>query len=90
MSTKLIISILVFLIFCLGGFLIYEKYTFPIKYKVCNIAYSDCFVVAKFGDLDSCESAKEKGAWYCDTTTDPTKPNCRVEKSSISTSFCSE
>ncbi len=90
MNSKSVIAILILLVFILGGFVIYEKYTFPIKYKVCNITYSDCFVVAKFEDLDSCESAKEKGGWYCDTVTDPMKPDCRVEKSNIATAFCSE
>ena len=90
MNNKLTLAILVSVIILLGGLLVYEKQSFPIKYNICDIAYSNCFVVAKFDDQDSCESAREKGSWYCDTVTDPAKPDCNVKKSGISTSFCSE
>lgn len=90
MNNKLLITTLTLLVLIFGCLLMYERYAFQIKYKVCDVAYSNCFVIAKFDDLNSCESAREKGEWYCDTITDPLKPNCRVEKSNISTSFCSE
>jgi hypothetical protein len=90
LSLKSINFLLITTIVFLGGMLLFEKYAFPIKYKVCDTMYSNCSTIAKFKDMDSCETTKEKWSWYCDTVTNPIKPDCRVGKSLISTSICTE
>ena len=90
MKVNSIIFILIIVTIILGGIIIYDKNKFPIKFKVCDVNYSDCVLVARFDDIHSCEATKEKWSWYCDTTVNPAKPDCHIEKSSISASFCSE
>lgn len=90
MNSKLIVIVLSTLTIFLGGFLIYEKAAFPIQYKVCNAVYADCVTIARFDDLNSCEGAKERASWYCDTITDPNKPDCHKEEKKISEAYCSE
>lgn len=90
MNNKNIIPGLLILTVVLSLSLIYDKYSFPIKYKVCGVNYSDCFTTAKFDDFDSCEDARRRSSWYCDTVTNPTNPDCEIKESTISTSYCSE
>lgn len=90
MNYKTLSFALAAMILFLGGLLLHDKQSFPIKYKICDISHSDCSTIARFDDMDSCKTTEEKWSWYCDTVTNPMKPDCRIEKSQISTSFCSE
>ena len=67
-----------------------DKTSFPIKLIVCDISYEDCSTIARLDDMDSCQIIQERHSWYCDIVTNPLKPDCRVEKSNISTSYCSK
>lgn len=84
----LIIGILTIVI--LSTLFFIEKSKFPVTYKICDRLYKDCFAVAKFDDLDSCQDAVEKGNWLCDSLTDPENINCRPSHNSSAVGYCAE
>ena len=68
-----------------------SHYQHPIKYTICNTAYEDCFVSAKFDDMRSCEVAKKMGSWLCDSLTDPENIQCKPSHNSlVASSYCSK
>lgn len=88
MKNKFVILLLLMVV-VLFIFVVYEKIIFPIKYVICDSLYKNCFVHAKFKDMDSCQVAKEKGGWYCDQT-DKRDIRCEDKESEISTAYCSK
>lgn len=69
------------------GYLIFDKFSYPVTYKVCDLSFSDCTDIAKFKERDDCEFTKEKWGWYCDET----KGNpiiCEKKTSMIATGYC--
>lgn len=60
MRYRLLIVLVIAVIF-LVLYLI-EKYSYPVVYKVCDLSYKDCSVIAKFKDRNDCETTnKEMG-----------------------------
>lgn len=62
---------------------------YNIEYKICDIDYKNCHTIAKFKDIEDCETTNEKWSWYCNQT-DLDNIKCHVEKSSIVTSYCAK
>lgn len=89
MQHKSFIIISVFLIVFVSLFF-RERYKFPVTLSICNNVYEDCFPVAKYDTMDSCQSASEKGGWLCDTLTDPENITCKPSHNSIATGLCSK
>lgn len=49
----------------------------PVKYLNCDKDGStDCFLVARFPDMQTCESYRDRDMWYCDTVSKPGKADC--------------
>ena len=67
-----------------------DKFRFPVTYEVCNNLYEDCFAVAKFDDMESCQRASEVGDWLCDSLTDPENITCKPKHNSSVTSLCTK
>ena len=89
MDTKLINITLIFISLVLGAFLLYENSKFPVNYEICKKGFIDCWTVAKFDDMDSCQSAREKGGWYCNQT-DKSKITCEEKESDMTDSLCTQ
>jgi hypothetical protein len=51
----------------------------PAKYVVCGQSESNCFVAARFKDLQSCQSHKELADMLCDRKSDPGSVVCRKD-----------
>ena len=63
----------------------------PIRYLVCDAFGNECFVVARFKNLETCEGFKAKDRAYCDSVSVPGKMICdTTRESKISTSFCTK
>lgn len=62
---------------------------FPIKLYNCEKGYKDCFAVAKYDDMYSCERANQKYGWYCDET-DKSHIICEEKESLMVDSYCSK
>jgi hypothetical protein len=58
----------------LGGFLV-ERQRFPVEYRICDAALTNCKTLAHFHDLDSCETHKRMSEWHCNST-DPENITC--------------
>lgn len=52
----------------------------PIRYVTCGAGGTSCFVVARFKDLDSCESHKQWAYMLCDQVTEPGKMICTQDQ----------
>jgi hypothetical protein len=60
----------------------------PVKYVICAPGEKSCFVVARFKDLDSCQSHKEWSEMLCDKVTTPGKMACTANPSSVASAYC--
>jgi hypothetical protein len=47
-----------------------------VKYVICGPGESDCFVAARFKDLDACQSHKDWAGMLCDSQSNPGKMVC--------------
>lgn len=92
MNKKIKIIILILSILTLTSliYFTYDRINLPVTYNVCDINYSNCSIVAKFDDMDSCERHNEKAGWYCDTLTNSQNITCEVKRSAFVTSYCSK
>ena len=84
---KILIPVgILLLVITLGGCSINEK-NLPVKFYLCQKGYTNCDLVAKFKDRQSCETTREKWGWYCDQT-DKSKISCKEKDSVIVDSYC--
>jgi hypothetical protein len=65
------------------------KEEYPVEFRICDVDFTGCFTVAKFKDKEDCATTEEKWSWYCDKT-DQKNIRCHTERSTISTSYCSD
>lgn len=61
-------NLLLLIVVILFALFVYEKTRFPVKYTICDSLYENCFVHAKFEDMDSCKWVEEISGMYCDST----------------------
>jgi hypothetical protein len=60
-----------------------------VKYVICGAAETNCFVAARFKDLDGCESHKKWSEMLCDSVSHPGKMICETDRGSqITFSYC--
>jgi hypothetical protein len=57
----------------------------PVRFVNCDAAGSDCFVTARFADLDGCERYKTFSDAYCDSMSTPGRILCDNTRSHLST-----
>lgn len=79
MEKLVLISILLFLASCNDSKthgVIDAKGDTPVKLVLCGAGESNCFVSARFKDLDGCESHKKWGEMLCDSVSNPEKMTC--------------
>jgi hypothetical protein len=61
----------------------------PIRYVICTKEHSFCFLLARFSDLEDCNSYKDISDMKCDKSSDPDFVKCIKHSSPvISTSYC--
>jgi hypothetical protein len=89
MNNKIITVILLLGLILTSGVLVYEKIKFPVSLNNCAKGYTDCFVVAKYPDVDSCEYAKMQSSWLC-STNDPENIKCESHDSTVVDTYCSK
>ena len=59
-----------------------------VKYIVCGPSESNCFVSARFKDLDSCNEYKEQSDMVCDRRSTPGTIICKQGQPSYATAYC--
>jgi hypothetical protein len=63
----------------------------PIRYVICGIGETNCFVAARFKDLDACESHKKWSDMLCDSKSTPGEMHCRTDTGpTVATSYCTQ
>ena len=61
----------------------------PVRYVICGAGESNCFVAARFKDLDACQSHKSWADMLCDSISTPGAMTCRKDPGpSIGVSYC--
>jgi hypothetical protein len=61
----------------------------PVKYVICGVGETNCFVSARFKDLDSCHSHKGWSEMLCDSQSKPGEMHCRKDLGpSIGVAYC--
>jgi hypothetical protein len=61
----------------------------PVKYVICGAGESNCFVAARFKDLDGCESHKSWAEMLCDKQSHPGKMICEKDNGpQVAFSYC--
>lgn len=61
----------------------------PVKYVICGAAESNCFVAARFKDLDACQSHKDWADMLCDSRSQPEVMTCKKDlAASVATTYC--
>ena len=61
----------------------------PAKYVICSAGEQNCFISARFKDLDSCQSHKNWSEMLCDSRTQPGVMLCRKDSApSIAVAYC--
>lgn len=62
----------------------------PVRFLNCDSLGNECFVSARFKDLDSCERYKVFNTAYCDYVSIPGKISCDTTRTNYSKSFCTK
>jgi hypothetical protein len=61
----------------------------PVRYVLCGAGESNCFLAAKFKDMDGCHSHKERDEWRCDKRSRPGVVVCKDESDrTIAHGYC--
>lgn len=61
----------------------------PVKYVICGQGESNCFVAARFKDIDGCESHKNWADMLCDSRSNPGKMVCTKDAdTAFAVAFC--
>jgi len=61
----------------------------PVKFVICSLGETNCFVAARFKDLDSCQSHKDWADMLCDKISNPGKMTCTKETApQIAVAYC--
>jgi len=61
----------------------------PVKYVICGVGETDCFVAGRFNNLDGCQHHKEWSDMLCDSLSTPGKMICtKNTHSTIAVSYC--
>jgi hypothetical protein len=61
----------------------------PVKYVICTAGETNCFLAARFKDLDGCESHKKWSEMLCDSQSYPGKMVCEKDnRPQIAFSYC--
>jgi hypothetical protein len=61
----------------------------PVKYVICGAGERNCFVAARFKDLDACASHKQWSEMLCDSRSTPGEMTCRKDLGPmISVAYC--
>jgi hypothetical protein len=61
----------------------------PVRYVICSVGEKNCFVAARFKDLDACQSHKDWADMLCDSRSKPGVMICtRDSGESIATAYC--
>lgn len=61
----------------------------PVRYVICGTAESNCFVSARFKDMDGCERHKAWSEMLCDSQSEPGTMVCKKDVgTAIATSGC--
>jgi hypothetical protein len=63
----------------------------PVRYVICSVGGTNCFVAARFKDFDSCESHKEWADMLCDRRSSPGKMVCTKDSGPrIGIAYCTK
>ncbi len=61
----------------------------PVRYVICGSGESNCFVAARFKDMDGCQIHKDWSDMLCDSRTTPGTMTCRQDSGTkIGTAYC--
>lgn len=61
----------------------------PVKYVICSQGETNCFVAARFKDLDGCQSHKDWADMLCDKLSTPGKMTCTQDNGpKIGVAYC--
>lgn len=61
----------------------------PVKYVICSQGETNCFVAARFKDLDGCQSHKDWADMLCDKLSTPGKVTCTQDNGpKIGVAYC--
>lgn len=84
---KVIFRLVLLAIVIAAALYLIQKLSFPVAFKVCDLNYKNCQVIAKFKDRYDCEITKEYWGWYCDST-NKNNITCKEKDSNPVSSFC--
>jgi hypothetical protein len=60
-----------------------------VKYIICGVGETNCFIAARFKDLDACQSHKNWADMLCDSRSKPGEMICRKDSSpSVGVAYC--
>jgi hypothetical protein len=63
----------------------------PVRYVICSVGDTDCFVAARFKDFSSCESHRKWAEMLCDSISRAGKMSCRKDpEPSIGVAYCTK
>ena len=61
----------------------------PVKYVICGVGETNCFIAARFKDLDGCQRHKDWADMLCDSRSRPNEMVCRKDPApSIGVAYC--
>lgn len=60
----------------------------PVRYVICGLGEKDCFVAARFTNLDACERHRKWSEMLCDTSNPGTMTCTKDTTPPISVAYC--
>lgn len=60
----------------------------PVRYVICDLGGTGCFVPARFKDMDGCESHKKWSEMLCDSRSTPGEMHCQEDHNPLSVAYC--
>ena len=63
----------------------------PVRYIICSVGDQNCFVAARFNDLDSCNNHKNLSEMLCDRLSEPGTVTCKKDmREQLAVSYCTK
>jgi hypothetical protein len=60
----------------------------PVKYVICGPGERNCFVAARFSDIEGCENHKNWSVMLCDSKSKPGTMVCTTDTEQIAATYC--
>lgn len=87
---KKLLQIIIFSIAIIAVISFFVANNFGTDLMLCNKSNGDCRVIAKYKNLETCQTMNERWNWYCDQVSDQNQIICHKGEGTFGFAYCKE